>query len=73
MGGGHAGETGVAAARTVEVRRVGARVREEGAPHQVADPAGLEGAGRLEVFEFEVDATVSWHGVSLFFLVCVRN
>ena len=55
-GGGHAGETGVAAAGAVEVRQVRGWVGEEGAADQVAHAAGLEGGGRLEVFEFEEDA-----------------
>ena len=63
MSGGHAGEAGVAAAGAVEVRSVGRGVCEEGAADQVADAAGFEGAGRLEVFEFEEDA--AWGGVSM--------
>lgn len=63
MGGRRAGETGVAAAGGVEVREVGGRVREEGAADEVADAAGLEGGGGLEVFEFEEDAAVGGRGV----------
>lgn len=63
MGGGYAGETGIAAAGGVEVRQVGGWVREEGAADQVADAAGLEGGGGLEVFEFEEDAAVGGGGV----------
>lgn len=63
MGGRRAGETGVAAAGGVEVREVGGRVREEGAADEVADAAGLEGGGGLEVFEFEEDAAAGGRGV----------
>ena len=64
MSGGHAGEAGVAAAGAVEVRSVGRGVCEEGAADQVADAAGFEGAGRLEVLEFEEDAAlVGWVSV----------
>lgn len=64
MGGRRAGETGVAAAGGVEVREVGGRVREEGAADEVADAAGLEGGGGLEVFEFEEDAASCSFGES---------
>lgn len=58
MGGRYAGETGIAARGGVEVRQVGGRVCKEGAADQVANAAGLEGGGGLEVFEFEEDAAV---------------
>ena len=58
MSGRHTRETGITAAGGVEVRQVGGRVCEEGAANQVANAAGLEGGGGLEVFEFEEDAAV---------------
>ena len=58
MGCGDASEARVAAAGGVEVGELGGWVREEGLSDEVADAAGFEGAGWLEVFEFEEDATV---------------
>jgi hypothetical protein len=55
--GRDAGEPGISAGGTVEVdgggvAGVGVRFEDE-----VSQPAGFEGAGRLEVFEFEEDST----------------
>lgn len=56
MRGGHAGEPGVAARGGVEVREVRLGVCEEAFADEMADAAGFEGAGGLEVLELEEDA-----------------
>lgn len=55
QGGGGAGQPGVAAAGAVEVDGFLRAVGLDGTRQEVADAAGLEGRGGLEVFEFEVD------------------
>jgi hypothetical protein len=62
--GRDAGEPGISAGGTVEVggggvAGVGVRFEDE-----VSQPAGFEGAGRLEVFEFEEDSTFGRGGPS---------
>lgn len=56
MGSLYAGETGIAAAGAIKVGQVRGWMSEEGAADQVADAAGFEGAGGLQVFKFEEDA-----------------
>lgn len=50
-----AGEARVAAGGTVEVHILGRRGGGEGADHEVADAARLEGAAGLEVIQLEID------------------
>ena len=54
-----AGESGISAGGTVEVGGGGIRGVGVGFEDEVSEAAGFEGAGGLQVFEFEEDSTVS--------------
>jgi len=55
--GRDAGEPGISAGGTVEVGGGGVACVGVGFEDEVPEAAGFEGAGRLEVFEFEEDST----------------
>ena len=58
MGGGDAGETGIAARRGIEMGSLWFTMGKKSLVDEVADAAGFKGAGWLKIFEFEEDAAM---------------